>query len=367
MLKKTPFLEFHRELGARIVNFAGYEMPIQYKDGIVKEHEWVRENAGMFDVSHMGEIEISGDDALSFVNYITSNDASKLEIMQVQYSTLLTEKGTIVDDLLVYRLEKNRFLLVVNAANIEKDYNWILSHKKGKIMIENKSDEYAEIALQGPLSEKVLQEITKEELANLPYYHAMHATVLEKKVLISRTGYTGEDGFELYFKNFSHAKEVFSRLLEFKEVKPIGLGARDTLRLEMGYCLYGNDIDETTNIIEAGLSWILKLDKEAFIGKEALLKIKERGPNRRRVAFILTRRTAIPRPGHKIIKGTEEVGYVTSGTMSPSLKIGIGMGYVKRPYTKRGTEIEIDIRGKKEKATIIRPPFYKNGTAKREV
>ncbi len=365
MPKKTPFFEFHKNLGAKIVDFAGFEMPIQYRDGIVKEHIWVREKAGMFDVSHMGEIEITGKDALSFVNYITSNDASKLEIMQVQYSAFPTEKGTIVDDLLVYRLEENRFLLVVNAANIEKDYNWILSHKKGDVEIKNRSDEYAEIAFQGPLSEQVLQRIIEEKIAELPYYYAMYATVSGKKILISRTGYTGEDGFELYFEDFDHAKKVFSKLLEFEEVKPVGLGARDTLRLEMGYCLYGNDIDETTNMIEAGLSWILKLDKGDFIGKEALLKIKEEGPTRRRVAFITERRAAIPRHGQKILKESEEIGYVTSGTMSPSLKQGIGMGYVRRPYTRRGTEIEINIRGRKEKATIVKLPFYKNGTVKR--
>ena len=365
MPKRTPFFEFHKKLGAKIVNFAGFEMPIQYKDGIVKEHNWVREKAGMFDVSHMGEIEIIGEDALSFINYITSNDASKLDTMQVQYSTFPTDKGTIVDDLLVYRLKENHFLLVVNAANIEKDYNWILSHKKGNVEIKNRSDDYAEIAFQGPVSEEVLQRITEENLAELPYYHALYATVLGKKVLLSRTGYTGEDGFELYFKDFDHAKEVFSKLLGFEEVKPIGLGARDTLRLEMGYCLYGNDIDETTNIIEAGLSWILKFDKGNFIGKEALLKIKEEGPKRRRVGFITERKSAIPRHGQKIFKDSQEVGYVTSGTMSPSLKQGIGMGYVKRPHTKRGTEIEVDIRGRKEKATIVKLPFYKNGTVKR--
>ena len=365
MLKRTPFYELHKTLGAKMVDFAGFEMPIQYKEGIIKEHNWTRTKAGIFDVSHMGEIEISGKDAISFVNYITSNDASSLEIMQVQYSTMPTEKGTIVDDLLVYRLKENKFLLVVNAANIEKDYNWIMSHKKGEVEIINRSPEYAQIAFQGPLSEEVLGRITKENLSTLPYYYAMYATVLGKRILISRTGYTGEDGFELYFKDFQHAKDVFTKLLEYEEVKPVALGARDTLRLEMGYCLYGNDIDETTNIIEAGLSWVLKLDKEDFIGKNALLKIKEEGPGRRRVGFITEKRSAIPRHGQKIFKNDVEMGYVTSGTMSPSLREGIGMGYVKRPYTKKGTEIEIDIRGKKEKAQIIRLPFYKNGTVKR--
>ncbi len=365
MLKRTPFYEFHKELGAKMVNFAGFEMPIQYKEGIVKEHRWVREKAGMFDVSHMGEIEIKGPDALKFVNYITSNDASKLKVMQVQYSTFPTEEGTIVDDLLVYRLDENHFLLVVNAANIEKDYNWIVSHKKGDVEITNRSDEYAEIAFQGPLSEEVLQRITKENLADIPYYHAAFVNVLNKRVLVSRTGYTGEDGFELYFEDFDHAKDVFKKLLDFPEVKPVALGARDTLRLEMGYCLYGNDIDETTNIIEAGLSWILKLDKDEFIGKEALLRIKEEGPKRRRVGFITERKAAIPRHGQKIFKDELEVGVVTSGTMSPSLGMGIGMGYVKRPHTKSGTEIDIDIRGRKEKAKIVKLPFYKNGSVKR--
>ncbi len=365
MLKRTPFYDIHKEIGAKMVNFAGFEMPLQYQEGIVKEHLWVREKAGMFDVSHMGEIEIKGQDALSFVNYITSNDASRLNDMQVQYSTLPTEQGTIVDDLLVYRLSQDHFLLVVNAANIEKDYNWITSHKKGNVEIINRSDEYAEIAFQGPISEEVLQRITRENLKDIPYYHAAVVEILNKKVLISRTGYTGEDGFELYFEDFAHAKEVFRKLLEFPEVKPAGLGARDTLRLEMGYCLYGNDIDETTNIIEAGLSWILKFDKGDFIGKEALLKIKQEGPKRRRVGFVTERKAAIPRKGQKIFKDGNEVGHVTSGTMSPSLKMGIGMGYVKRPYTKKETVIEIDIRGRKEPAKIVKLPFYKEGSVKR--
>ncbi len=363
-VKKTVFNELHRELGAKLVDFAGFEMPIWY-EGIVKEHNWVRKSAGAFDVSHMGEIVVKGDDRFAFVNFITSNEVGKLETGEVQYSTLPTEKGTIVDDLLVYRL-KDSILLVVNASNIEKDYAWITNHKKGNVEIENISPSISEIAFQGPLSEEVLQRIVKEQLSQMPYYWSGYFTVMGKKILVSRTGYTGEDGFELYFEDPSHAIDVFKKLLSFEEVRPVALGARDTLRMEMGYCLYGNDIDETTNIIEAGLSWVLNLDKDDMMGKQALVNIKQDGIKRKRVGFVIENPRAIPRQHQKIFNAeAQEIGEVTSGGPSPSLGIGIGMGYVKKGFHKRDTEIFINIRGKKEKARIIRMPFYKNGTVKK--
>jgi len=363
MLRRTPLYDHHVKLGAKIVPFGGFEMPLQYFS-IIEEHRWVREHVGVFDVSHMGEIIVKGKDALNFVSYITSNDPSKLEVFEVQYSALPTEKGTIVDDLLVYRLE-DHFLLVVNAANIEKDYQWILSHKRGDVEIINASYEIAEIAVQGPEAEQVLQRIVDYDLSKIKYYWASRVKILGKEVLISRTGYTGEDGFEIYADN-EHIKVIFEKLLEFQEVKPAGLGARDSLRLEMGYCLYGNDIDETTNLIEAGLKWITKLDKPEFIGKSALLEIDAQGPTRRRIGFEVKEKGAIPRHGYKIFnENGEEIGFVTSGNLSPSLNIPIGMGYVKKDYSKAGTMINVEIRGKMVPAEVVKLPFYKSGSVKK--
>ncbi len=363
MPKRTPLYEHHVKLGAKIVPFAGFEMPLQYTS-IIEEHRWVRKSAGMFDVSHMGEIIIKGSDALDFVSHVTSNDPSKLEIMEVQYSAFPTEKGTIVDDLLVYRLE-DHFMLVVNASNIEKDYGWLLKHKRGNVEIINMSDEIGEIAFQGPLAESVLQRITDYDLSTIKYYWAARVKILGKEALVSRTGYTGEDGFEIYSDN-KHIKEIFDALLHFEEVKPVGLGARDSLRLEMGYCLYGNDIDETTNLIEAGLKWITKLDKPEFVGKEALLKVDQEGVQRRRVGFVVKESGYIPRHGYKIFaEDGSESGFVTSGTLSPSLNVPIGMGYVSKDFGKAGTVIFIEIRGKKVPAEIVKLPFYKEGSVKK--
>lgn len=364
MLKRTPLYDAHVKLGAKIVEFGGFEMPVQYSS-IIEEHKWVRSKAGLFDVSHMGEIEITGPRALEFVSYITSNDPAKLEDFQVQYSALLTEKGTFVDDILVYRLP-DRFLLVVNASNTDKDFDWIMAHKFADgVEVKNLSDEYAELALQGPVAEQVLQRITDIDLSKMGYYHSGYGKVLDKDALISRTGYTGEDGFEIYLDP-PDVEEVFWKLLDMEEVKPAGLGARDTLRLEMGYCLYGNDIDETTNALEAGLKWIVAFDKPDFIGKKALLEIKERGVTRRRVGFETERRGAVPRHGQRILDDDgNEIGHVTSGTFSPSLKKGIGMGYVAKGHWKRGTEINIEIRNRLEKAVIVKMPFYKEGTVKK--
>lgn len=363
MLKRTPLYEMHLKLGARMIPFAGFEMPLQYTS-IVEEHRWVRQSVGVFDVSHMGEIYIKGPDALEFVSYVTSNDPSKLNIYEAQYSALPTPDGTIVDDLLVYRLEDG-FMLVVNASNIEKDYQWILSHKKGSVEIINASYEVGEIAVQGPKAEEVLQRIVDYDLSSVKYYHSARIKILGKEVLISRTGYTGEDGFEIYTDNM-HIRDIFNKLLEFPEVKPAGLGARDSLRLEMGYCLYGNDIDETTNLIEAGLKWITKLEKPDFIGKETLLKIDQTGPSRRRVGFEVKEKGAIPRHGYKIYNQEgREIGVVTSGTLSPSLNIPIGMGYVERDFSKTGTQFFVDVRGKKALAEVVKLPFYKEGSVKK--
>jgi len=363
MAKKTPLYEAHKKLGAKIVDFAGFLMPLQYK-GITKEHLWVRTHAGLFDVSHMGEIEIRGPRALEFVSYVTSNDPARLEKFQVQYSAFPTHEGTVVDDLLVYRLE-DYFLLVVNASNIEKDYNWLMDHKFDTgVEIVNKSDEVAELALQGPESEAILQKFVDIDLSQIKYYWAARGKVMGKEALISRTGYTGEDGFEIYLAP-DDVEEVFFKLLEEEKVEPAGLGARDTLRLEMGYCLYGNDIDETTNLLEAGLGWITKLDKGDFIGKEALLKIKKEGLKRKRVGFEPDEIKAIPRHGYRIFDGDKEIGIVTSGTFSPSLKRGIGMGYVPTQYAKAGNSIAVDIRGKKVSAKIVKLPFYKEGSVKK--
>lgn len=361
-LKRTPLFDVHRKLGARLVPFAGFEMPLQYT-GIIDEHLWVRSRVGVFDVSHMGEFEVKGRDALQFVSYVTSNDPSTLREYEVQYSTFLNERGGIVDDLLVYRL-KDRFLLVVNASNIEKDFAHIEKYaSKFDVELSNISSDVAELAVQGPESQSIIQKFVNIDLEKLHYYWAAEAKFMGYDVLISRTGYTGEDGFEIYLAP-DHAEEVFLRLLDEGEVKPAGLGARDSLRMEMGYCLYGNDINEDTNPYEARLGWIVKLDKGDFVGREALLKIKENGVRRRRVGFETVVKGAFPRPHFKIKADGREVGDVTSGGYSPSLKKGIGMGYVPRELSKPGQELLIPIRGKDVPFTVVRLPFYKNGTVR---
>ena len=337
-------------------------MPLLYTS-IVEEHRWVRSSVGVFDVSHMGEIEIKGKEALEFVSYITTNDPASLGTLEVQYSTILKEDGGIVDDLLVYRLE-DRFLLVVNAANTQKDYEWILKQsEKFDVEIKNISDEVAELAVQGPLAEKVLNKLVDVSLSELRYYWALRGKVKGKDALISRTGYTGEDGFEIYLDP-SDAEKTLQTLLEFDEVKLSGLGARDTLRMEMGYCLYGNDIDETTNPLEARLGWIVKFEKENFIGKEALLKIKESGIKRKRVGFEALKKGVFPRPNQEILYDGKIVGKVTSGGYSPSLDIGIGMGYIEVEHSAPDTILTLKIRRKEEKVKIVRYPFYKKGSVK---
>ncbi len=355
-LKKTALHDVHVQLGARMVEFAGFEMPIQYHS-IRDEHRRVRETVGVFDVSHMGEIIIKGPKALDMVQKVTINDASKLEVGQVQYSAMCYPDGGIVDDLLVYRFA-DHFLLVVNASNKDKDFAWIVENKIDGCEVEDVSDQYTQLAVQGKKAEPTLQKLTKVDLSAIKYYWFTEGELAGVPMIISRTGYTGEPGFELYFAN-EYAVDVWNKIMEAGkefDIEPIGLGARDSLRLEKKMCLYGNDIDETTNPLEAGLSWITKLDKGDFIGRDALLKIKEEGIKRKLVAIVLEGH-GFPRHGYKIYKDGKEVGHVTSGTVSPILNKGIAMGYVAKEFSKVGTELEIDIRGKKVPAVIIKPPF----------
>ena len=359
--KKTPFYDKHFALGAKLVPFAGYLMPVQYT-GIMEEHRAVRNAVGVFDVTHMGEFIVRGSQAEAFLNKITVNDVSSLEIGQVQYSAMCYADGGIVDDLLVYRLD-DHYIMVVNASNIQKDFEWAQKNLMDGVDLTNISDDMALLAVQGPKCFDLLRKLTDEPLHNISYYHFTEGEIDGKNMIISRTGYTGEKGFELYHDP-SYSTELWDALFEAGYeygIQAIGLGARDTLRLEMKYCLYGNDIDQATNPLEAGLGWITKLNKGTFIGKDALVKIREAGLKRRLVAFEMEDK-GIPRHGYPIVVNDKEVGTVTSGTQSPSLNVGIGLGYLAREYTKIGTEIVIDIRGRKLKATVVKPPFVPSRT-----
>lgn len=363
-LKRTSLYEKHQELGGKMVPFAGYEMPVQYS-GIMDEHLTVREKVGIFDLSHMGEFEIRGKDTEAFLQRMTINDVSQLGVGQAQYTAMCYETGGIVDDCILYRLE-NHYLLVVNAANIEKDWQWLEDNLGGRVSLHNVSDETTLIAVQGPESREVLRKVFDDSITvdELKFYHVTETTIHGIPLLCTRTGYTGELGYELYVKDRSGAMRLWDEILLVGEqhgIKPIGLGARDSLRLEMKYCLYGNDIDETTNPIEAGLGWITKVDTDNFIGKEAILNVKQNKPNHRLVTFELIER-GIPRQGYKIFSEGNEVGLVTSGGHSPSLKKGIGLGYVLRKYAKSSSEIQIEIRQKFIKARIVKPPFWKQGS-----
>ena len=366
MVKKTPFYTIHKEKGAKILPFAGYEMPIQYKNGIVHEHKKVRESVGMFDLSHMGEFIVKGPKALEFLQSTTINDVAALIVGQVQYSNMCYPDGGIVDDLLVYR-DVDFFYLVVNASNLEKDFEWLKSNLIDGVEFINVSDETALIGVQGPDAEAVVQKLVKDDLSSLEYYHFIHSEIDGVPALVSRTGYTGEDGFEIYFTDLDKAEELWYKVEEAGEefgIEPIGLGARDTLRLEMKYPLYGNDIDKGTNPLEAGLRWAVKFDKGDFIGREVLERVKQEKIQRKLIPFVMDGK-GIPRPHYKIFKDGKEIGEVRSGTMSPSLGVGIGTGYVHRDYMKAGNQIDIDIRGKMLPATVIKPPFYKEGTIKK--
>jgi aminomethyltransferase len=361
--KKTPFHDIHVKNKAKMVEFADYLMPIQFR-GIMEEHRKVRSSMGLFDITHMGEFELRGKGAESFIQKMTTNDVSRLETYQVQYSCMCHDHGGIVDDLLVYRLP-DHFLLVVNGACLEKDFQWLSDHLSGDVQLKNVSEQTALLALQGPKAEEVLRKLTDEDLTDLRFYWANWGKVNGVEMLFSRTGYTGEDGFELYFSP-DHAESMWNALMdagkEF-DIEPIGLGARDSLRLEMKYMLYGNDIDQTTNPLEAGLGWVVKPDKGDFVGKEPILKLKEDGLKRKLVAFEL-KDQAFPRPHYEIEKDGKKIGEVTSGTFSPSLNKGIGLGYVPIEHSKVDTELDILIRGKADRAVVIKPPFYRDFTHK---
>jgi aminomethyltransferase len=361
-LKNTALSSVHIGLGAKMVPFAGYNMPVQYK-GLLDEHHCVRNNVGVFDVSHMGEFWVSGERVLDFLQYVTSNDVSKLFDGKVQYSCLPNDKGGIVDDLLVYRQNETTYMLVVNASNIDKDWAWLKREAdRFNVTMVNKSDETSLLAVQGPNAVKVLQKLTSMDLGSMEYYTFQIGTFAgHENILISTTGYTGAGGFEVYFPNET-AVDIWNKIFEAGAefgIQPIGLGARDTLRLEMGFCLYGNDIDDTTSPIEAGLGWITKFTKE-FINSTAIKAHKENGVSRKLVGFEMIDK-GIPRHGYEIVDADNNVvGVVASGTQSPSLNKAIGLGYVPTASAKVGSEIFISIRNKSLKAVVVPIPFYKN-------
>ena len=359
-MKDTALTSTHIALGAKMVPFAGYNMPVSY-EGVNAEHETVRNGVGVFDVSHMGEFLVSGENALDLIQKVCSNDASKLKDGAAQYTYMPNDQGGIVDDLIVYRFNQEKYLLVVNAANIEKDWNWISQHNQVGADLRDLSDDYSLLAIQGPTAAEAMQSLTEVDLKNMKFYSfevAEFAGV--ENVIISATGYTGSGGFEIYFKN-ENAQAIWDRIFEAGAeygIKPIGLAARDTLRLEMGFCLYGNDIDDTTSPFEAGLGWITKFTKD-FVNSEALKQEKEQGIKRKLIGFELEGR-GIPRQGYEIVdKDSNVIGVVTSGTMSPSLGKAIGMGYVPKELADPGTEIYIQVRKKALPATIVKTPFYK--------
>ena len=363
-LRRTPLHAEHAALGGKLVGFAGYEMPIQYA-GITAEHQAVRTAAGLFDVSHMGEVEVSGPEALEFVQYLTTNDASRLAVGQAQYSTLLNERGGMLDDLLVYRFPEH-YLLVVNAANRHADVDHLRTHSaRFNVTVTDRSDDFALIALQGPRAERILAPLSEVPLDALGYYRFLEGSVAGHAVVISRTGYTGEDGFELYLPNEA-AVEVWRALLQEgagEGIAAAGLGARDSLRLEMGYALYGNDLDAERTPLEAGLGWVVKLEAKEFIGRAALVAQKERGLEQRLAGFRLRER-GFPRPGYPLRTRDGREGVVTSGIVSPTLGVGIGLGYLPGDATTPETSIEVEIRGRAVPAEIVRPPFYTQGSAR---
>lgn len=358
---RTPLHEAHVALGAKMVPFAGFEMPVQYPAGITAEHKAVRERAGLFDVSHMGEFIVRGSGAVDFINHVTTNDVSALEVGQAHYSTILNENGTIVDDCLVYRFD-DHLMMVVNASNKDKDLAHITEHKHHfDCSIDDVSAQIALLALQGPIAQDILSKYTDIDLDSIKYYHFSVGTVAGvPNVIVSRTGYTGEDGFELYF-DASRAVEIWNTLTADGAVTPTGLGARDTLRLEMGMALYGNDIDDTTTPYEAALGWLVKMKKGDFVGKDALERQKTAGVPRKLVGFTMSDR-AFPRHGYPVLYNGEPSGEVRSGTMSPSLGIPIGTAYLPFDVAKEGTEFEVEIRGKRIPATVQKMPFYKTAS-----
>jgi len=361
-MKETPLTQEHINLGARMMSFAGYNMPVSYSS-INEEHLRVRNNAGLFDVSHMGQFFLSGEDSIQLLQKISSNDASKLVVGQAQYSCFPNDSGGIVDDFIAYKISDFEYMLVVNASNIQKDFDWIQKANDFNCTLTDRSDEFALLALQGPKAAEILAKLTDVKVDQIPYYYFAKGTVCGKEdVIISATGYTGSGGFELYLDN-QDAVHVWNEILEAGkefDILPIGLGARDTLRLEMGYCLYGNDIDDTTSPIEAGLGWITKLQKEdEFFSKKIFQKQKADGITKKLVGFVVNDRR-VPRNGYDILDETGAViGKVTSGTMSPCLEIPIGLGYVNKSHARSGSELGIQIRNKVLNAQVTKLPFYK--------
>jgi glycine cleavage system T protein (aminomethyltransferase) len=360
MLKRTPLYEAHISLDARMVEFSGWDMPVQYT-GHVQEHMAVRAAAGLFDVSHMGEIEIRGPGALALVQRISTNDASKLGDNQVQYSTMTNEAGGVIDDLLVYRLNAEYYLLIVNAGTTDTDFEWIMDNAATlDVEVSNTSDGFALLALQGPRAERILQGLSDHMLDRIPYYWSQQVLVDGIDCRVSRTGYTGEDGFEILCVSV-HARHIWNRLLVTgldEGLLPCGLAARNTLRLEAAYRLYGHDMDETTTPLEAGLGWVVKLAKGPFIGREALLRQKEEGLKRKLVGFEMLDR-APARDGYPVMIGEQQVGLVTSGSPAPYLKKNIGFAYLPIEYTAVGTEFYVVVRGRKVPALVVETPFYK--------
>lgn len=360
MAKQTAFYDIHKSSGGKLVDFAGFEMPVQYSDGIIKEHMAVRESVGIFDVSHMGEVEVRGADAFDFVQRLTTNDVSKLGKGNVQYSAMCLEDGGIVDDLLVYNCG-DYYMLVINASNIEKDFKWMEENLSGDVQLTNKSDDFSLLAVQGPNALKTLQKLTDTDLSAIPYYSFEFGQIAGQDVIISHTGYTGEKVcFEIYSSSDKQKSEALWNAImeagEEFEIKPCGLGARDTLRLEYAFRLYGNDMDETTNPIEAGLGWITKMDVPEFNGRDAIQKVKEEGIKRKLVGFEVDGKM-VARHGAEIYSDGYKIGYVTSGGPSPVLNKNIGLGYVEKGNHEPGKELEIDVRGRRIKATVVKTPF----------
>lgn len=361
--KTTFFNDKHIAAGARMVPFAGYMMPLQY-GGIQKEHRAVRENVGLFDLSHMGEFMCRGAGALTFLQMMTTNDVAALSPGQVQYTAMCYAEGGIVDDLLVYRLS-DEYMLVVNASNIDKDWQWLVEHKPDDVELENVSDSIGMLAVQGPNAEQVVCKITSFDLNTIPFYASARAMFGSHELIISRTGYTGEDGFEIYC-TADAAEDLWNMVVEAgtpEGMEFIGLGARDSLRLEMRYALYGHEIDSETNPIAAGLSWICKLDKGDFVGRETIVAMKETRSHEKIVSLLLGPRT-IPRQHYKVWSGDELLGEIRSGIFSPTLGRGIATALLPRKYARVGTELQVEVRGKREPATVVKPPFYNKGSHK---
>lgn len=361
-LKKTPLYPLYKEFGAKTIDFGGWDMPVQFS-GIKNEHEAVRKNAGIFDVSHMGEVIVKGNDSLDFLQKMMTNDFSKLKVGGAMYTALCYENGGVIDDLLVYKLGEEEYFLVVNAANTEKDFDWLKEHIAGDISVENVSDQYALIAIQGPKAQSILQKLSKDiDLNEIGFFKFKQDVDLDgARAIVSRTGYTGEDGFEIYCQA-EDAEKLWKTLLEIGKdegIVPCGLGARDTLRFEAALPLYGQELSSEITPLEAGLGFAVKLNKEAdFIGKEALKKQKEQGVERKLAGVEMIDR-GIPRTGYKVFSGDSEIGYVTSGTQSPTLKKNIGLVLISSDYAEEGNEVEIEVRKKRLKAKIIQTPFYK--------